>query len=196
MRGNPRKLSPVIPGRGHRDQRFALSGHRLRPANPESITTAWGCGFRLSPPTRLGRNDELRAGNGQERYMTSSPRVGLLAALIAVALSPAVAQPQNYPNRTITVVVPFAPGGLTDVPVRILGAMMQERIGQNIVIENKPGGSGVVGGTFAVRAPPDGYTLFANSAADTQNLHYLPVPFNAISDLAMMRMITGWSPPV
>src|SRR6266567_8588111 len=196
MRGNPRKLSPVIPGRGHPDQRFALSGHRLRPANPESITTAWGCGFRLSPPTRLGRNDELRAGNGQERYMTSSPRVGLLAVLIAVALSPAVAQPQNYPNRTITVVVPFAPGGLTDVPVRILGAMMQERIGQNIVIENKPGGSGVVGGTYAARAAPDGYTLFANSIADAQNLHYIPVPYSAVDDFAMIGIITEGPPLV
>ena len=93
----------------------------------------------------------------------------LLGALVVSAIWPAAAQPQNYPNRTITFVVPFAAGGLTDVPARILAAMMQERIGQNIVIENKPGGSGVVGGTFAVRAEPDGYTLFANSIADAQN---------------------------
>jgi tripartite-type tricarboxylate transporter receptor subunit TctC len=52
----------------------------------------------------------------------------------------------------------------TDVPARVLAAMMQERIGHNIVIDNKPGGSGVVGGAFAARAAPDGYTLFANSA--------------------------------
>src|SRR5262245_19908174 len=96
-------------------------------------------------------------------------RLGLLGALLMSALSPAAAQLQNSPNRTITFIVPFAAGGLTDVPARILAAMMQERIGQNIVIENKPGGSGVVGGTFAVRAAPDGYTLFANSVADTQN---------------------------
>src|SRR6266516_944091 len=126
--------------------------------------------------------------------MISPLSVGLLAAL--VALSPAVAQPQNYPNRTITVVVPFAPGGLTDVPVRILGAMMQERIGQNIVIENKPGGSGVVGGTYAARAAPDGYTLFANSIADAQNLHYIPVPYNAVDDFAMIGMIVEGPPLV
>jgi tripartite-type tricarboxylate transporter receptor subunit TctC len=116
-------------------------------------------------------------------------KLGLLCALLTATIWPAVAQPQSYPNRPITFVVPFAAGGLTDVPARILAAMMQERIGQNIVIENKPGGSGVVGGTYAVRAAPDGYTLFANSVADTQNLHFLPVPYNAIDDFAMIGMI-------
>ena len=128
--------------------------------------------------------------------MTHRLRLALLGALLVSALSPAAAQPQNYPNRTITFVVPFAAGGLTDVPARILAAMMQERIGQNIVIENKPGGSGVVGGTFAVRAPPDGYTLFANSVADAQNLHFIPVPYNAIDDFAMIGMIAEGPPLV
>jgi tripartite-type tricarboxylate transporter receptor subunit TctC len=120
--------------------------------------------------------------------------VGLLAALIASA--PAVAQVQDYPTRAVTIVVPFAAGGLTDVPVRILAAMMQERIGQSIVIENKPGGSGVVGGTYAVRAAPDGYTLFANSIADAQNLHYIPVPYGAVDDFAMIGIIVEGPPLV
>ena len=128
--------------------------------------------------------------------MTNYLRLALLGALVVSAIWPAAAQPQNYPNRTITFVVPFAAGGLTDVPARILAAMMQERIGQNIVMENKPGGSGVVGGTFAVRAEPDGYTLFANSVADAQNLHYIPVPYNAIDDFAMIGMIAEGPPLV
>jgi tripartite-type tricarboxylate transporter receptor subunit TctC len=126
--------------------------------------------------------------------MMRALRVGMLAALIAT--SPAAAQVQDYPTRAITIVVPFAPGGLTDVPVRVLAAMMQERIGQNIVIENKPGGSGVVGGTYAARAAPDGYTLFANSIADAQNLHYIPVPYNAVDDFAMIGMIIEGPPLV
>jgi tripartite-type tricarboxylate transporter receptor subunit TctC len=126
--------------------------------------------------------------------MTRVLRVGILAALIAT--SPAAAQVQDYPTRAITIVVPFAPGGLTDVPVRVLAAMMQERIGQNIVIDNKPGGSGVVGGTYAARAAPDGYILFANSIADAQNLHYIPVPYNAIDDFAMIGMIVEGPPLV
>jgi tripartite-type tricarboxylate transporter receptor subunit TctC len=93
-------------------------------------------------------------------------------------------------------VVPFAAGGLTDVPARILAAMMQERIGQTIVVENRPGGSGTVGGAYAVRAAPDGYTLFANSIADAQNLWFLPVPYNAIDDFSMIGMIVEGPPLV
>src|SRR6266568_5547005 len=130
----------------------------------------------------------------REPTMIRLPSVGVLAALIAA--SPATAQAQDYPARAITIVVPFAPGGLTDVPVRLLAAMMQERIGQNVVIENKPGGSGVVGGTYAARAAPDGHTLFANSIADAQNLHYIPVPYNAIDDFAMIGMIVEGPPLV
>jgi tripartite-type tricarboxylate transporter receptor subunit TctC len=85
---------------------------------------------------------------------------------------------------------------LTDVPARFLAAMMQPRIGQSIVIDNKPGGSGVVGGTYAARAAPDGYTLFANSVADTQNLHYIPVPYNAIDDFAMIGLLVAGPPLV
>jgi tripartite-type tricarboxylate transporter receptor subunit TctC len=92
-------------------------------------------------------------------------------------------------------IVPFAAGGLTDVPARVLAAMLQERIGQSIVVENKPGGSGTLGGAYAVRAAPDGYTLFANSIADTQNLYFLPVPYNAIDDFAMIGM-TVEGPPL
>jgi tripartite-type tricarboxylate transporter receptor subunit TctC len=114
--------------------------------------------------------------------------LSLACALLLGAIVPAVVQGQTYPARAITIVVPFAPGGLTDVPARVAAAMLQERLGQNIVIENKPGGSGTIGGTYAVRAAPDGYTLFANSVADTQNLHYMPVPYNAIDDFAMI----GW----
>jgi tripartite-type tricarboxylate transporter receptor subunit TctC len=121
-------------------------------------------------------------------------RASLATLLLVMCAAPA--WPQDYPNRPITMVVPFAPGGLTDVPARLVAAMLQERIGQNIVVENKPGGSGVVGGTYAVRAVPDGYTLFANSLADTQNLHYIPVPYNAIDDFAMIGLIVEGPPLV
>jgi tripartite-type tricarboxylate transporter receptor subunit TctC len=112
------------------------------------------------------------------------------------ALLGAPASAQNYPTHAITMIVPFAVGGLTDVPARVLAAMLQERIGQSVVVENKPGGSGTLGGAYAVRAAPDGYTLFANSIADTQNLYFLPVPYNAINDFAMIGMIVEGPPLV
>jgi tripartite-type tricarboxylate transporter receptor subunit TctC len=120
----------------------------------------------------------------------------LAGALLAGVLLPAQAPAQNYPNRTITMIVPFAAGGLTDVPARVLAAMMQDRIGQTIVVENKPGGSGTIGGAYAVRAAPDGYTLFANSIADAQNLYFIPVPYNAIDDFAMIGTIVEGPPLV
>src|ERR1043165_2754521 len=130
-----------------------------------------------------------------ERSMTSAFRL-LTRALLIAALGAGIASAQNYPTRTITMVVPFAAGGLTDVPARVLAAMLQERIGQSIVVENRPGGSGTVGGAYAVRATPDGYTLFANSIADAQNLYFLPVPYNAIDDFAMIGMIAEGPPLV
>jgi tripartite-type tricarboxylate transporter receptor subunit TctC len=127
--------------------------------------------------------------------MTAVVRL-VLSALLIAALGATHASAQTYPNRTITMVVPFAAGGLTDVPARILAAMLQERIGHTIVVENKPGGSGTVGGAYAVRAAPDGYTLFANSIADAQNLFFLPVPYNAIDDFSMIGMIVEGPPLV
>jgi tripartite-type tricarboxylate transporter receptor subunit TctC len=120
----------------------------------------------------------------------------LFAAFLAGSLVPAEAPAQDYPNRPITMIVPFAAGGLTDVPARILAAMMQERIGQSIVVENKPGGSGTLGGAIAARAAPDGYTLFANSIADAQNLYFIPVPYSAIDDFAMIGTIVEGPPLV
>jgi tripartite-type tricarboxylate transporter receptor subunit TctC len=127
--------------------------------------------------------------------MTAVVRL-VLSALLIAALGATDAPAQTYPSRTITMVVPFAAGGLTDVPARVLAAMMQERIGQSIVVENRPGGSGTVGGAYAVRAAPDGYTLFANSIADAQNLYFLPVPYNAIDDFSMIGMIVEGPPLV
>ena len=106
------------------------------------------------------------------------------------------AHAQNYPNRPISFVVPFAPGGLTDVPARVLAPMMQEKLGATVVVENKTGASGVVGATHVLRAEPDGYTLLVNALADVQNLHYLKVPYNAIDDFTIIGKITDGPPLV
>jgi tripartite-type tricarboxylate transporter receptor subunit TctC len=112
----------------------------------------------------------------------------IAGALIACAVVATAAPAQNYPSRPVTWVVPFAPGGLTDVPARLAAIMLQQKIGQNIVVENRTGGSGVVGATSVARATPDGYTLLANSLADTQNIHYLPTTYSPVDDFEMI----GW----
>lgn len=116
----------------------------------------------------------------------------LLGALLACAMP---AQAQNYPNRAITMVVPFPPGGLTDVPARVFAAMLQQKIGQNVVVENKTGGNGTIGVAYVSRATPDGYTLLANSLADAQNVHFVQVPYSPIDDFAQVGWIVD-GPPV
>lgn len=118
----------------------------------------------------------------------------ILSLLVGVGLSPD-ARAQSYPSRTITFVVPFAAGGLSDVPGRIVAAEMQPRIGQSIVVENRPGASGVTGAQSVLRAEPDGYTLLVNALADVQNLHYLSVPYDPIKDFALIGMVAD-GPPV
>jgi tripartite-type tricarboxylate transporter receptor subunit TctC len=130
----------------------------------------------------------------QRRFSQTGPVLLLAAAILSMGF--AAARAETYPSRPITFVVPFAPGGLSDVPARALAAEMQERIGQSIVVENRPGASGVTGGAYVARAEPDGYTLLVNALADVQNRYYLPVPYDAIADFALIGMVTDGPPLV
>jgi len=127
--------------------------------------------------------------------MTASFRLGL-ALSGALILSAAGALAQDYPTRTITIVVPFPPGGLTDVPARVFATMLQQRIGQNVVIENKTGGNGTIGAGFVARAAPDGYILLANSLADAQNVHFVAVPYSPVEDFVQIGWIVDGPPAV
>jgi tripartite-type tricarboxylate transporter receptor subunit TctC len=129
--------------------------------------------------------------------MTAYRRLGIIltGALLAAAAFDSGALAQNYPTRPINMIVPFAPGGLTDVPARVAAAMMSEKIGQNVIVENKTGGSGTIGVAHVSRAQPDGYTLLANSLADAQNVHFGTVPYHPIDDFAQIGWIVD-GPPV
>jgi tripartite-type tricarboxylate transporter receptor subunit TctC len=104
------------------------------------------------------------------------------------------AQADNYPSRTITVVVPFPAGGLTDVPMRLAAALLQDKIGQPLVIENRTGASGTIGAAYVARATPDGYTLYANSIGDAQSIHFMPLPYHPVDDFAMIGWIVDGPP--
>lgn len=91
--------------------------------------------------------------------MKLSRRAFLHVTAVALAAASGTARAQAYPSRPITMVVPFPPGGLTDVLGRVLAAGMQAVLGQTVVVENVGGASGSIGSGRVARAPPDGYTL-------------------------------------
>ena len=111
--------------------------------------------------------------------------VRLAIAAAATALTCATVFAQHYPNRSIKWVVPYPPAGTTDVLARIMAQYMSEKLGQQVVIENKPGGGNNIGVEFVVNAPPDGYTmLLVNPANGINTTLYKNLPFNFVRDIA------------
>lgn len=89
-----------------------------------------------------------------------------LATFVVLALGASLlASAQTYPSRPVTIIVPFPPGGSSDVIGRALAQKMSEQFGQPVVVENKPGATGAIGATMVKNAPPDGYTLLVSSLA-------------------------------
>lgn len=90
----------------------------------------------------------------------------VLAALCAgVILQPTIAAAQTYPNKPIKIVIPYAPGGGTDIVVRAIAPTVERILGQSLIVENKPGGNSMIGTEIAIRAEPDGYTFLAVDSA-------------------------------
>ena len=87
----------------------------------------------------------------------------LLTTLALGMAMAAGAQAQTWPSKPVTLVVPFPPGGSTDVIARTLSPKLQEKFGGTFVVENKPGAGGAIGATAVKRAAPDGYTIFVSS---------------------------------
>jgi len=118
------------------------------------------------------------------------------AALSAV---PQIAWAQVYPSRPITVVVPFAPGGATDVIARSLAERMRITLGQSIIVENVTGAGGAVGVGRAVRSAPDGYTLsigqwtthVANEGGTIEELRALSRHISKLSSNGLLRKPTA-----
>lgn len=84
-------------------------------------------------------------------------------ALALVLAIPAAAPAAGYPERTVTVIVPFTPGGSSDITARTIAQKLTEKLGQTFLVENKPGANGSIGAAYVAKAKPDGYTLFVGS---------------------------------
>jgi len=113
----------------------------------------------------------------------------LAVAAAAMVLAPAVTA-QNYPARTIRLVVHSSPGGSSDILGRMIAQRLTESLGQQVVVENRAGASGIIGVEVAVKAPPDGYTILISQTSLAINPAIFPkIPYNALRDLAPITQI-------
>ncbi|CAA9350565.1 MAG: BUG/TctC family periplasmic protein [uncultured Microvirga sp.] len=113
------------------------------------------------------------------------PKLSCLAALCLALILPAAAAAQDYPSRPIRWIVPYPPGGTTDVLARLMGEYLSRKLGQQFVIDNRAGAGGNIGTEAVVRAEPDGYTvLLVNPANGINATLYKNLPFDFIRDIA------------
>jgi tripartite-type tricarboxylate transporter receptor subunit TctC len=112
----------------------------------------------------------------------------LLAAVLCLAAG-ALAQTQEFPSKPVRLVVPFPPGGPLDISGRLIGKELQDRWGQPVVVENKPGST--IGPEYVVKSAPDGYTLMIISSTPLVTLpHLQKVPYDVLKDLAGVTQTT------
>ena len=113
----------------------------------------------------------------------------LLAALLAAGLHSS-AWAQAWPDKTVRMVIPFPPGGTLDKVGRLLAQRLQEQFGQTFVVENKPGGNGVIGGDAVAKAAADGYTLLFNASTFvTAPMTMKSVPYKVQSDFVTISLV-------
>ncbi len=114
-------------------------------------------------------------------------------ALLLLACGALNAHSQTYPTKPVRLVVPFAPGGTTEVLARIIGQKLGEQLGQQMIIDNRPGASGSLGATIAAKSSPDGYTLLLTSLSPiviNVNMYAGKGPYDPEKDLAPISLIT------
>lgn len=126
--------------------------------------------------------------------MFEKPVVALFASILLLFPAPASAQtkpagPETaYPSRPVRLIVPFAPGGTNDILGRMVAQHLSQKLGQNVIVDNRPGFQGVIGTDIAAKATPDGYTLLMVSSAYTMNPVTLKLPYK-VEDMEFIAKI-------
>src|SRR6185503_15984099 len=111
-------------------------------------------------------------------------------ACACAALAPGALHAQDYPSRPVKVIVPFSPGGAVDGPMRVIAQELSKRLGEQVVVENKPGAGATIGADLVAKAPPDGYTLLlASQTVAISATLYPKLPFDPIEDFAPITLI-------
>jgi tripartite-type tricarboxylate transporter receptor subunit TctC len=119
-----------------------------------------------------------------------STRVSIIGAALLGATCGAVLAQANYPSRPLRVIVPYTPGGITDVATRMVSQEISKTLGQNVIIDNRPGANSIVGVEIAAKAVPDGYTLTSVIAAHAANQTLYPkLPYDSIKSFAPVSLL-------
>jgi tripartite-type tricarboxylate transporter receptor subunit TctC len=109
---------------------------------------------------------------------------------VLAAAAPLAARAQTFPDRPVRYIVPFPPGGLTDVMARLLGAKLADIWGRPVVVENRAGGSAMIGADAVAKSPPDGHTLLAITSTHTVNPSLFPnAPYDFARDLRVVSVL-------
>jgi tripartite-type tricarboxylate transporter receptor subunit TctC len=112
-----------------------------------------------------------------------------IAAVLAPGITPALAQKDKYPDKPIRMIVPFVPGGGTDIVARAIAQKLTEGLGQSVIVDNRAGGGGTVGAETAVRAAPDGYTIIMVSGSYATNAALYKLAYDPIRDVTPIALI-------
>jgi tripartite-type tricarboxylate transporter receptor subunit TctC len=141
---------------------------------------------------RLAGNKRNRSPDPRGNVMRfSNPFRLLTLAVAALGLACSVAQAQDYPTKPVKWVVPYPPGGTTDILARLIGQYLSEHLGQQFVIDNRPGAGNNIGTEVVANSSPDGYTLLLVNPANGINATlYKRLPFNVLRDIAPVAGIT------
>jgi len=115
----------------------------------------------------------------------------LIGALVALAAAAGGAQAQPYPAKSIRIVVGFAPGGPSDIVARIVAAQLTERLGRQVVVENRPGATGIIGAELVAKSPPDGYSLYLASQTTHAVAPYMfaKLAYDPLKDFAPVTLV-------
>ena len=117
----------------------------------------------------------------------------LLAVIALVATTPAAAQGATYPTKPVRLVVPFPPGGTTDILARAVAQKLSETWGQQVIVDNRPGAGGNIGSELVAKAPPDGYTLLMGTVG-THAINpslYAKMPYDHVKDFTPVILVAG-----
>jgi tripartite-type tricarboxylate transporter receptor subunit TctC len=149
---------------------------------------------KYSSNTRM--ENAMKSSGGSASRMPRMLEVGAFVAALCASIEPVnAADAKDYPTRPMRLVVPFPPGGANDILGRFFALKLTDRLGESMVVDNRPGADGIIGSGIVARAQPDGYTLLVASTSYTMNPAIHSVPFDPMKSLIPVSLF-GSGPSV